>query len=369
MQIKGAYMKKKNLIILILFYNSINSQNLIKNPSFEDYWNLPTGYCQSHNIKYWVSAKENINPVTYFNVNNGKGYSPSKSEGGEQIAFDGNGFIGLGFGLDKKTEKKTQYIYIKLGKELIKNHKYKISAHVSLAEGSKYIVNNIRCAFMNNKEIVSDKIKLVNENNSFLNSSKNWTRIECFYTATGEENIFVLGDSDYEKVLKNKFEFNILHLLNVKACYYFIDNVSIVDITDKPEDAVNNHNSKDDTLIKTTNQLYSSLNVFFANNSHSLNKTDLIKLDSLISEISSSLKTNIQIYGYSSKIGAYEKNINLSIQRAKVVFEYLLSKTKNLNLNITYEGKGYYTNEIEQNDAFCRKVSIKINSTLETKIR
>lgn len=360
-------MKTKFIIILISYCSSIYCQNLFKNPSFEEYWNLPTDYCQSHNIKYWVSAQENINPVTYFNMNNGKGYSPTKSEGGEQIAFDGNGFIGLGFGLDKKTKKRTQYIYIKLSKELIKNHNYRISAYVSLAEGSKYIINNLECAFRNNKEVVSDKIKLVSKNNSFLNSSKNWTKIECFYTATGEENIFVLGNSDSKTVLKNKFEFNLLHLLNVKVCYYFIDNVSLVDVTGVSENAVNDSSLKNDTLIKPINQSYSSLNIFFLNNKYSLSKSDYEKLDSLILEITNNLKTNIQIYGYSSKIGTYEKNINLSIQRAKVVYEYLLSKAKKLNLNISYEGKGYYTTEIEQDNTTYRKANIKIDSTLEPK--
>lgn len=80
-------------------------------------------------------------------------------------------------------------------------------------------------------------------------------------------------------------------------------------------------------------------NVFFETNSAELDKISFIELDKLSSLLSSNPNIKVEISGHTDNVGEKEYNLNLSKERAKSVYNYLVKKGINTD-RLTYIGHG-----------------------------
>ena len=97
-------------------------------------------------------------------------------------------------------------------------------------------------------------------------------------------------------------------------------------------------------------------NVSFSSNSIYLDDSSYVYLESLITYLKRNPELKIEIQGHTDNIGNEDDNLILSIQRAKVVFDYL---SKNINNQLTYKGFGE-SQPISKDNAKNRRTSFII---------
>jgi len=259
------------LFYLFIYFSTISQNiqnNLVLNPSFEDYTELPQVLYASDGIsfcKYW--SIPDLGSVDYFNEDNnfkpytlfGKNYPHSGKAYVAIIPIYWNGYM--------------EHITDSLKEPLQKGKKYKIDFYIKYAGDSSYLMcSNIGAYFSKNKFPFRSDISFYNKlitpdiraqvqskTNEFL-SDTSWTLISGYYIANGGEKYLTLGMFYNENILtnsidrfvnynidwdkkwkirffKNKYNQKMLKVnpnfkgtinINTKCPYYFIDDVSVV---------------------------------------------------------------------------------------------------------------------------------------------
>ena len=157
---------------------------------------------------------------------------------GYQDAYQGDGYVGLvpsewnsGVGEYLGFE----YIQTKLLQPLIPCYSYHFSMQVSLANYSKYAYTKLGALFtedqfyINNCDAITETPQVLNTS-IFLNDTLNWMTVEGDFTATGNERFLSIGFF-YDNVINDTLFFQDVPLFpNDVFGYYYIDNVSVVEI-------------------------------------------------------------------------------------------------------------------------------------------
>jgi gliding motility-associated-like protein len=258
---------------LRMFY--VHAQNLVPNPSFEQYNNcpyiintpfgsgFPIAYSPSYDsfptALYWVSPIDTSTP-DYYNtcdtIPGGFGSVPSNNCG-YQEPHSGNAYTGVFMYFHDPPESDyREYIEAKLLAPLIAGHQYTVSFYVSITEG--YNPGNIEPY---NKGVVSvDKIGaylsniMIDSTAPGLNGhisltpsiesapgwcitdTGNWTKITGVYTAHGGEQWITLGR--FEDGLPETFVVltNPQDTATYAYCYMYLDDVCVTDMTGQSHD-------------------------------------------------------------------------------------------------------------------------------------
>ena len=223
--------------LLQLIYTPATAQiNLVPNPSFEEVDSCPP------NREIFV-AKSWINPTTATPDNfNQCNSSPSsgvpQNDFGFQYARTGVSYIGM-HSKDYNFSQggSCEYIQCHLLHPMEFNKKYKVSFYLSLAELNKYACDNIGVYFSNAaisrqdalsfdlKPSISSKPKMP------ITDSENWVEVSGVYKANGGEEFMTIGMlSNFDSVYWVVVDTNGLF----KDCYYYFDDISVIDIGDTP---------------------------------------------------------------------------------------------------------------------------------------
>jgi len=190
---------------------------------------------------------------------------PIKDDGGSQ-------YLGLVFYKPGKLANERSYVTIPIGKgkeqtTLKKNMKYCVEFSISLAESSKFSVNNIAALF--SKESVgtgndpgaiyisSDRV-IKAQGNKVFSGFFGWEKICNIYTAKGDEKFITIGNFDlneatkFESVKKPKDS----EVEVISHAYYYIDNVNIT-LIDKEADCKCYNNAPPKLEDSFSNLIYS----------------------------------------------------------------------------------------------------------------
>ncbi|NQX93012.1 MAG: hypothetical protein HRT74_12975 [Flavobacteriales bacterium] len=161
---------------------------------------------------------------------------------GMQEAASGERYAG--FRAYTKDKKKTRsYLSVKLTEELEKNQMYCVQFKISMADLSKYSVNNIgvvlsdRKIYQPNTGSVIKDIDVKDRSNKVLKSMDAWETVCATFTANGGEEYLVLGcfEADAKlKIEKNKRPRNVTGAQTYEA-YYYVDDVSVVPVEAKSQ--------------------------------------------------------------------------------------------------------------------------------------
>ena len=104
-------------------------------------------------------------------------------------------------------------------------------------------------------------------------------------------------------------------------------------------------------------------NIFFETNSFVLKDESISELNNLIQFLTKNPKINIEISGHTDNVGTFEKNKELSLNRAKSVYEFLLKNNISAK-RLTYFGyadsQPIDTNETEKGRSINRRTEFKI---------
>ena len=189
---------------------------------------------------------------------------PIKDIGGSQ-------YLGLILYKPGKLANERSYVTIPLGRgkeqiTLKKNLNYCVEFSISLAESSKFGINNIAALFSkddfgsnNTSAIYNSSDRLVkSQNNKVFSGFYGWEQVCNIYTAKGDERFITIGNFDknettkFEAVKKPKDS----ELESISQAYYYVDNVNIT-LIDKEEDCKCYNNAPKKIEESFSNLIYS----------------------------------------------------------------------------------------------------------------
>jgi hypothetical protein len=216
------------LLFFILMGFGINAQNLVSNPSFEINSMCPVNAADLSSLASWYKMMGHYGSPDYFNSCGSSYVGVPSNSFGNQIAFNGNAYVGL----CTYTYGATNYEYIQtyLTSPMIAGQSYTISFYVSCADNSRYGSNNIGAIF-------TQDFLYGNWNYDSLNITPNinhptpitdingWTLISGTYISSGNEQFLTIGNF-YNDNLTQVVSINPIGSLG--AAYYYIDQVSVV---------------------------------------------------------------------------------------------------------------------------------------------
>lgn len=244
---------KKIIFFLTLLAFSSNAQNLVTNPSFENFSACPTGGVSTLPLAInWTDPYVNIIGDTcstsdYYHSCSAFGGVPNNVLGNEP-AHTGDGYAGIiifegfpDFGNPCNSLLSTswrEYVQNQLSSPLVAGEEYCISFWVSLADDVKWASNNfgvylsptqlaINCSTVGSASDLSSQgytPQLVYSGSPVTNSN-GWTKLQFSYVATGGEQYIVIGnffgDASTNYTCVNSGAFN-------PYSYYYIDDVSVI---------------------------------------------------------------------------------------------------------------------------------------------
>ncbi len=225
-------MKKLNLFFLMFFYFAIGySQNLVPNPSFEEYSECPYRMGLINLATPWYYEELNTSQGDFFNT-------CDSTLGGvwsflqTQIPRTGNGMAGFAiYSSPYATYDYREYNKVKLTQVLSPNINYCITYYVSLMGYSTFAIDAL-CACVSTDSLLCQDPNIMllpcpnfvcNTSGNIIKDTLNWTKVTMSYIAQGGEQFLTLGN--FKTTPQTNSEY--IALTYGWATYYFIDDVAV----------------------------------------------------------------------------------------------------------------------------------------------
>ncbi len=362
--------------------------NLIYNGSFEEHNSCPQKiepYGQMMEVEAWWQPTGGSSD--YYHPCGGRQCQVPKNKLGYQFPRSGEAMVGI---YTSKTDYR-EYIQTELKEPLQKGERYYLSFYVSLSEMSygavatigglfteERIKDNTRELFTNNdKQTHSNGIRqkiakifspqVVNRFSRPLLDTENWEKIEGEFIAEGGERFLTIGNfypAEQSNVLFPAYLKEIL-----PGAYYYIDDVELYCLTcsEKKEIA-----QKQVTITQTKDEKHYEVgqvivleNIFFDFDKSVLLPQSFVELKKLTEILNKYPQMCIELSGHTDSKGKDRYNQTLSEQRAKAVYDYLISKGIDKE-RLEYKGYGakqpIADNSTDEGRAKNRRVEFKILS-------
>jgi gliding motility-associated-like protein len=238
------------------FFN-IQAQNLVPNPSFENYTSCPTSFSSGNDCNNpgyldevckavpWKNPRVGNITADYFNSCGFIDASIPINFGGVQPARTGNAYVGL-IAYDSGSPIR-EYVHVPLISSLVAGRKYLASMYISIADTSAYAVDGIGMLFT--KDTATTSIGYLSFNPSLipqvenpsgviLEDSVNWVLLSGNFTAVGGESYLTIGNfkEDGELTIKNRLHNSVYY---PNCSYYYIDDVSVTEAAEATSFSIN----------------------------------------------------------------------------------------------------------------------------------
>lgn len=364
----------KQLLLFILIPILSFGQNIIPDPGFELLRNCPIGISMLNASAYWYSPTQGTPDL--FNKCSGKNsqvYAPT-NVCGKQKPFDGKGYGGLILFESQYYDYK-EYLQARLPVRMQKGAKYEIALHISLADNSMYAVDVIQVLFSekaigsnNYTTILYQKPQVTFQagENKFFRDKKNWVLLKATYAARGNEQFMTIGtflpNNRSNKKLVNKNG-------SVPSAYYFIDGISLVQVTPgeeaKEEEILPETDPEEEKDTLRAGRAFVLQNILFETDKDRLLPQSYVELNRLHAILLEYPQMKIEIQGHTDDRASAEHNLDLSQRRAKAVVNYLKSKDispERLSWKGFGETRPIASNETEEGRSLNRRVEFMIVS-------
>lgn len=320
------------VLLLIWVTSNVNSQNLVLNSGFEE--------CDSAAIKdpYFDFRHYSFEHVkTWFNPTNATPdfyctqsgyYTAQKQYMHDKLSpYAGNSYMGFISFMDIVTDPR-EYIGGQLLQPLENGKTYKFSLQIARYYDSNYMTDHLDVFFSNTQpreptESVINKYtpQLIIDLRSHCQKVDIWEEVSGYYTATGGERFFILGNFKVKPGTVNDTTTTapageliaVPHGTLVLRCYLFIDAVSLIAV-DK------------DTLGIAPGKKLILNSINFTVNDSTLNPASYAVLNDIVASMKKQPLLKVEISGHTDNTGNPVSNQHLSEARARVVARYLISK-------------------------------------------
>jgi gliding motility-associated-like protein len=226
-------------LLFFFFHTSLNAQNLVNNPSFEDYHLIYHPVCQNDSFPVcmqWYSptngSPDYDNKISCFSDYNGVPYNGI----GFQFPKDVNGYWGLGVitvSPSPSYHNDREYIQSKLLDSLKGGIEYCVSLYVSLSDSAWYAADGVEVLFSDTAITDSSSLFYVLlpynaqvKSSGIISDKTNWTHISGSFIAKGGEQYITIGnfkDDEHTDTLRIKGSLADGYTFS----YYYVDAVSV----------------------------------------------------------------------------------------------------------------------------------------------
>jgi len=213
---------------LVLFAFSLHGQNLVVNPSFEIFSQCPNATAQVTYAIGWTDPTDATSD--YFDSCSTNGQGVPNNWAGSQPARTGGGYIGLGV----QNNTLREYVSGSLADTLLAGRRYCVEFYVSLCGGySSAGIDQLGAYFSDDTTFTLYEPILVNPQiespqGSSIMDTTNWTRVSGAFTAIGTECTITIGTFRADSLIT----FDTIWSAMVLLAYYYIDDVSVYEISD-----------------------------------------------------------------------------------------------------------------------------------------
>lgn len=231
-------MKNLSLFCFLIVGFIANAQNLVPNPSFEEYIDCPFSTAELENqVIDWVSWSESPD---FFHVcsNDIDGFAGVPANAwGYQEPLTGDAYAGF-FNFTDLVENGREYIATQLLQPVSIGETYFVVFHVSLNDGGskeefKCATNHIGLRFFKDPEytmqlpLVPDNFAHV-ESLEIIDETEDWVSIQGTFIADDNYNWLCIGNFYSDENTE------VLPLNNMGNCWsiYYIDNVCVASVTE-----------------------------------------------------------------------------------------------------------------------------------------
>jgi outer membrane protein OmpA-like peptidoglycan-associated protein len=375
----GKITLENGILDTILERPLIKENNLIRNPDFDFFFYKPVpvtyeGQSRIEDwIPYWVTPDNNTpDYISNLRIINLMSY-------GFLVDFplpDKFNFIGIA--LYKKSDLYSENIQGQLDKPLIKGQKYCLKTTITLSLYSGFTINRIGFYFSDymiygNLNSVTPQIvftDLPSESKSFItlcdsliaNGDEEFITIARFAPVEQTQVVkrsnmpissFGLENSAY--YLIDKIELSPINAINECDC-----KVKIPEISSEERDTINEE-SEIGNLGRGKPVVLRNVNFEF--NSFTLQARSELILKELLDYLNKNPELSIEISGHTDDVGSDDYNLNLSLNRAKSVYQWLINNgiaEERLTYNGYGKNKPLYLTTDEKLKALNRRVEVRI---------
>jgi hypothetical protein len=195
-------MKLKLIFLILLYligYSNAISQNLVPNPSFEDYDSMASLPYYIEDSEPWFDPKFHMwSSADLWNIESG--FVPG-TPAGDRYPRTGDAFSGLICYTNYTSDTNNifhgakEYIAVKLTSPLISGFTYTVSYYYSVGEiFSNSFVTNLGVLFVNDTSSINTTLHITNAYTNITYNYNNWYEYSANYTANGNESFLIIGN-------------------------------------------------------------------------------------------------------------------------------------------------------------------------------
>jgi OOP family OmpA-OmpF porin len=378
-------MNYRKIAFLSAFYTSVlGAQNLVPNPSFEDYSQCPLIITQYklEGLNDWFQPT--MGSADYYNSCAKMPCSVPENMLGKHEPRTGKGYVGIICYLNAhKMNDYREYLEVPLKERMIKGHRYCVQLHVSLAQSSEYMTSNIDVLFSRfvvkseDDKVLKQVPQLRYQGEEPIREEGAWKEISWIYTAEGGERFMVIGNFNNDKHTVHKLvskqdDYNFP--VSLPEAYYYMDDVGVVDQVNQQDSTLCNIDftlplQAQDSVVKKeirqeafdVNKKFILKNIYFNTDQAMLLPASDMELNKLAGFLKQHPKLKLTITGHTDNQGTAEHNQVLSLARAKAVESYLIDHGIGEE-RIETQGMGMTqpisSNETEEGRASNRRVEV-----------
>ncbi|CAM3291750.1 hypothetical protein FLLO111716_01355 [Flavobacterium longum] len=219
------------ILVLLLLSSLTWAQNMVNNPSFEQYSSCPTTQGTLQALNWTVTPNSSLSSPDYFNTCANPGNNSQCipiNICGNQTAYEGNAYAGI-FCYGSNSDQR-EYIQTQLSTPMVQSHVYTVSFWVSPADKHRFAVATLGARITVN-QVSGNGGYLITEtpqiqSNSLISNYDTWTKIQGTYTAAGGEKFLTIGNF-FNDANSGAVEANFNGLFSWG--YYYVDMVSVTD--------------------------------------------------------------------------------------------------------------------------------------------
>ncbi len=382
-QLAGKISIQKGISYTIIYLSLTKGKNLILNPDFDFFYYkpVPVQYHGQNKIEDWIPSWVTPGNYTPDYISNLRFIDVLSYS----YLFDmplPDTYHYAGIALYQEFDDYSEYIQGEFITPLIEGKKYCLRTSLTLCSYSKYTADRLAFYFSSTPVHVDSKNEstflpqvtfsdLPTENSQFT------TMCDFFTAAGGEKSITIGRFSSPDNLSITKRENIPQSLFGLeKAAYYLIDNVELLEIEDSLECICkreslpgNTVSNKSKEIFETDlNKLKQGIPVVLENVNFEFNSFKLLEsADNILNTLYKYLNDNpdliISIEGHTDDVGTEEYNLELSINRARSVYNWLINKgidAKRLRFSGFGKSRPFYNHPDEKYRALNRRVEIRI---------
>ncbi len=317
----------KWFVICFFVTRICSAQNLVPNPSFEEFTKCPISFSTDplhFGPNNWSSATKGT--PDYFNKCSISEMDVPRNWAGVSFAHSGVGYAGI-YAWNNTKHNYREYVQCKLNEPLKPGVFYDLQFYYRLASYSVYAIDRIGLALLDspikvNHDSLLEVSPTLTKINKLETLTNEWYRATRTIQAKGGEQFLVIGNfSSNQETESMKIEYREgKSLMLGGSAYYYIDDVLVAPTNIPVSDSV----SLVSQPIVKPNEVYILKHIHFPFDSYELLPSSFQELDFLIGILKKNPKWKVQLSGHTDDQGTDEYNLTLSANRAKSVGDYLL---------------------------------------------